>query len=196
MAKESKTLTLLIKVDKTSKTPISTQIAQNLKKLIFEGLIAEEESLPSLRKLAQFHKVSIGTVKAAYLELFSEGLITSKPRSGFQVAKRKDFSRVAKPDFSLQKPNIRRPVGRVRAAAHFLSSDFASNRINRPFTCFTSSKDEFLTREWTKTAVYLAKATWNHNGYSSPHGLPQLRKIIAERLRQTRAIRCHLDQSF
>lgn len=60
-------------------------IAHIIKELIENGTFKAGEQLPSLRNLASEYGVSLNTSIRAYAELESEGLITSRARSGYIV---------------------------------------------------------------------------------------------------------------
>lgn len=66
--------------------PIYEQIVKQIKSQIFGGELAEGDSLPSIRSLAQELKISVITTKRAYLELENEGFIKTLPGKGSYVA--------------------------------------------------------------------------------------------------------------
>lgn len=62
-------------------------VAAYFREEILDGRLAAGADLPSVRRFAEDKGVSPGTVQRAYRELASEGLISSRPRSGRAVAK-------------------------------------------------------------------------------------------------------------
>ena len=52
---------------------------------IHNGTLVYGDKLPSKRKMAKIHNVSIITVENAYNQLVSEGYIYSKEKSGFYI---------------------------------------------------------------------------------------------------------------
>lgn len=66
--------------------PIYEQIADQVKKLIREGELRKDDSLPSVRALAGELKISALTVKKAYDHLESEGYVVTVHGKGTYVA--------------------------------------------------------------------------------------------------------------
>ena len=73
-------------ISNSGETPISDQIARQIKNAIIAGEFRPGEALPSLRFLAKELRVSIISTKRAYEELEREGYITSVPGKGSFVA--------------------------------------------------------------------------------------------------------------
>jgi len=61
------------------------QIYQQLKALILQGTLAMNESLPSIRKMAETLQVSRNTTLTAYEQLVAEGYIRGEGRKGYFV---------------------------------------------------------------------------------------------------------------
>lgn len=74
-----------IPLDRESGVPLYHQIESYLRQQILSGSLAPETRLPATRQLAQDLEVSRITVKNAYAELESEGLISSREGSGAYV---------------------------------------------------------------------------------------------------------------
>ena len=66
--------------------PIYEQIADQVKKLIREGELRKDDSLPSVRALAGELKISALTVKKAYDHLENEGYVVTVHGKGTYVA--------------------------------------------------------------------------------------------------------------
>jgi GntR family transcriptional regulator/MocR family aminotransferase len=77
----------MIILDSNSETPLYAQIYEQLKQEIVTGNLPEGSKLPSTRHLAQSLAVGRNTVEYAYLQLSSEGYVTSRVGSGFTVEK-------------------------------------------------------------------------------------------------------------
>jgi DNA-binding transcriptional MocR family regulator len=60
-------------------------LAADIEGLIARGVLLEGEKIPSVRQTSQHHKLSITTVLRAYLLLESQGVIESRPQSGYFV---------------------------------------------------------------------------------------------------------------
>lgn len=63
--------------------PLYAQVADAIEKWIRAGALRPGERLPSVRRAAQQHGVSINTIVEAYLVLENRGLIEGRPKSGF-----------------------------------------------------------------------------------------------------------------
>lgn len=75
-----------IVISNNSYTPIFEQIKNTIIQQILSNELAEDESLPSIRSLAQDLRISVMTVKKAYDELEKEGYIVTKQGKGSFVA--------------------------------------------------------------------------------------------------------------
>ena len=75
-----------IYIDNRSGTPIYDQIYTQVKNLIMNGVLAENDALPSIRNLAKDLRISVITTKRAYDELEREGFIYTLPAKGCFVA--------------------------------------------------------------------------------------------------------------
>ncbi|SHN41955.1 DNA-binding transcriptional regulator, MocR family, contains an aminotransferase domain [Duganella sacchari] len=69
-----------VKLYETLAAYIASQIAQ--------GVIREGEKIPSVRQTSQHHNLSVSTVIRAFLLLESQGLIESRPQSGYFVRRK------------------------------------------------------------------------------------------------------------
>lgn len=74
-------------ITREDKIPVYEQIYIKYKDDIIEGRLKENERLPAERNLATKLQVSRGTVNLAYEQLFSEGYIRRRARSGYFVNK-------------------------------------------------------------------------------------------------------------
>lgn len=75
-----------ITMSNSSAVPLYEQITSQIKKLILEDSLKQEEILPSIRNMAKELKVSIITVKHAYEALEAEGFIQTIPGKGTYVS--------------------------------------------------------------------------------------------------------------
>jgi len=74
------------KVDIADSTPIYLQICEQIKRAVAVEHLKAEESLPSVRQLAQELTVNPNTVARAYLELEHEGVIYKRQGQGTFVS--------------------------------------------------------------------------------------------------------------
>jgi DNA-binding transcriptional MocR family regulator len=74
-----------LELDRGSPTPLHLQIAQQIRRSILKGELAEGSRLPPTRKLAEMLGVNRSTVVQAYNKLWAEGLIESHVGRGTVV---------------------------------------------------------------------------------------------------------------
>src|SRR5215470_9006381 len=73
-------------ISQSDKRPIYLQIIEQIKRRIAVGDWPEGHALPSIRQLAVDLRISVITVKRAYLELEREGVIATQHGKGSVVA--------------------------------------------------------------------------------------------------------------
>ena len=76
----------MIRIDQASRVPIYAQIVEQIKSQIASGQLTPGDQLPTIRRLATDLRINFNTVVRAYLELESEGLISTKRGRGTFVA--------------------------------------------------------------------------------------------------------------
>lgn len=69
-------------LDFHSRTPIYEQIKEQITSLIGQGVIKADDQLPSLRQLSSELSVNINTIKRAFSDLESQGIIYSVAGKG------------------------------------------------------------------------------------------------------------------
>ncbi|PJM75906.1 GntR family transcriptional regulator [Bifidobacterium simiarum] len=79
-------------IDHASPIPAFDQISMQIDGLIRSGLLEPGTELPSIRRLSQDLNVSTGTVRHAYAELESRGLIITSPGRAARVAPKSKMS--------------------------------------------------------------------------------------------------------
>ena len=72
----------MISLDYRSGLPIYLQVVEGYKRLILNGVISENERLPSVRELASKLAINPNTIQRAYRELEAEGYVGSLPGKG------------------------------------------------------------------------------------------------------------------
>jgi GntR family transcriptional regulator len=73
-------------ISNSSNEPIYEQIIRQIKNMIIQGNLGENDSLPSIRNLAKELSISVITTKRAYEELEREGLINKVAGKGTYIA--------------------------------------------------------------------------------------------------------------
>ena len=74
-----------LKLDPKAATPVFQQFVEQVHFLINTGELSPGSKLPSIRVLADKHKLAINTVAKAMRQLEFRGLIQAQPRSGYVV---------------------------------------------------------------------------------------------------------------
>ena len=79
---------MFISISNQDPRPLYEQIYDSIKTEILKGKLMPGDALPSIRQLAQDLKISVITIKRAYLELEQDKLIITRPGKGCFVADR------------------------------------------------------------------------------------------------------------
>ena len=77
---------MLLNLTDLSSEPLQSQISRQIRAKILAGELAAGTDLPSIRKFAKQHKVSVITVQRAYENLEHQNLIHSRRGKGFFVS--------------------------------------------------------------------------------------------------------------
>ena len=67
----------MIQVDLRSRVPLYEQLYENIRKLILQGIMLEDEKVPSVRELASFLAINPNTIQKAFKALENDGYIYS-----------------------------------------------------------------------------------------------------------------------
>lgn len=81
---------LHITISNTSGVPLYEQIYEQIRRMILDGSLKEDDPLPTIRSLAKDLRMSIITTTRAYKELERDGYIYSVVGRGSFVAKRNE----------------------------------------------------------------------------------------------------------
>ena len=76
----------MITIDDTSSVPAYAQIYHALRRDLEQGVYGAGERMPSVRQLAVDLSVSRSTVGRAYEQLYAEGYVVGKDRSGYYLS--------------------------------------------------------------------------------------------------------------
>lgn len=85
----------MISINYRDPRPVYEQVRDGFKKLIFSGILCENDKLPSVRILASQLAINPNTIQRAYAELEAEGFIYSAAGKGSFVAEiKRDGKRI------------------------------------------------------------------------------------------------------
>lgn len=69
-------LALRLGIDRAGRTPIATQIAEQLTSRVASGVLVAGDRLPAMKEVAEHLEVNVHTVRAAYAQLAADDVIT------------------------------------------------------------------------------------------------------------------------
>jgi len=143
--------------DGRTTAPLVDQIVEQIGRAMHEGRLRPGDRLPSIRRLASKLKVSPFTVSDAYQRASAQGLVNSRPGSGYSVA-------------DWRGETVPRPWAAPALNAAWLLSDvFADHSVPTKAGC------GWIPGEWINSM----------GGYGHPYGMGRLREQIAARLRSS-----------
>lgn len=156
---------LPIRLDRTDSRPLGTQLADQVRRLVLDGVLAQGDRMPASRRLAADLSVSRSVVEQAFDQLLAEGWIEARRGSGTWVA-------------GTTGPGaVRVPARRTPAPPRRLVMMDAG-------TPWIDPRHESV---WRRAWREMSSAT-PPPGYDDPRGLAPLRELIAERLGRTRGL--------
>ena len=168
----------MLKIDKTSKTPVYIQIYEELKRQIISGEKKAGERLNATRALSEDYHISRNTVLAAYQQLESEGFIYSRIGSGYYVEEIPELSGKKRTEDALR--------GRKQEKMKYLY-DFRYGSIE---------PNVYRTRGFRKALKDAINQIEDYDALRDPDpkGLYELRQAIADHLREVRGIEADVRQ--
>lgn len=167
-------------LDNKSSIPLYTQLYQQVRSKVLCGQLQPRTKMPSSRKLSQDLCISRNTVVMAYDQLYSEGFLVCKLRSGFYVEDLDINNLQAAPILHSDEPL------EYEAESEIIHYDFTYGKLSSklfPFLqwqrvtneCFRNYKDQMVS-------------------YGTFMGEVGLRREIVKYLREYRNIHCTMDQ--
>ncbi|MDH3694095.1 MAG: GntR family transcriptional regulator, partial [Gammaproteobacteria bacterium] len=154
------------------------KVARVFQEGIEGGALAAGDRVPSLRTMSHKLGVSIATINQAYVKLEDNGVIESRPQSGFYVREQQRLM--------LETPSKKTAASRPRKVDILDTMDACLNAFNRanivPLGLANPATELLPVRTLTKIARQVAKDQAGANlEYNLPPGLDDLRKQIAFR---------------
>ena len=160
--------------------PLYRQLYIQLREHVLSGKLPADARLPSVRDMAVELSTSRNTVEGAYQELFAEGYIYSKPRSGYFVsALDQDAAQLS----LVHKP--RKPRSNAEIPTNYMY-DFHPARLDQT---------SFPVPLWRKLFMEsLRESSRQLVQYCNPQGERELRCAIQLYLERSRGVVCDPDQ--
>jgi len=151
------------------------QIYQQIKWLIEKGRLKTNDSLPSIRRLADTLHVSRNTTLTAYEQLVAEGYIRGEGRKGYFV---NDFEQV----FLLEEERPSLPQKTTTKSGDIII-DFRAGAVDQ---------QHFPLKTWRQMANQVL-ALKNCYAYGDPFGEPLLKEQLVHYLLQARGVQVHAE---
>jgi GntR family transcriptional regulator / MocR family aminotransferase len=165
-----------------SAVPIYKQLYDQIREHILSGKLPADAKLPSVRDLAAELSTSRNTVDAAYQELYAEGYVYSKQRSGYFVSVL-DQGSASAPLSAAERPRNR---GRLPEVSAHYKYDFHPARLD---------PESFPRALWRKCFLdCLNESSVGLSQYGDPQGDWELRCNIGDYLERSRGVICEPDQ--
>ncbi len=159
-------------LDTNSKVPLHKQLYTQLKDDITNNLKIGDK-LPSIRKIATTYNISKTTVQNAYSQLYAEGYIDSKNRSGYYVCEVLFDASV--------KQSVKRKVKRCKELYRY---DFFPAQLH---------SSDFPLKIWKRLFTKVVNPDINFGAYPDAKGESVLREQIALYLQNSRAVNADAD---
>jgi GntR family transcriptional regulator/MocR family aminotransferase len=157
-------------LDEKSKKPLHIQLYEAMKEDIISNHTIGDK-LPSIRKVATLYNLSKTTVESAYSQLYAEGYIESRPKSGYYVCELY-FDKQEKKEPTSSKTDIPKKSYRY---------DFFPARLH---------KEDFPLKLWKRIANKVLTESVDFGSYPDGQGEYLLRDEIAKYLRNSRGVHC------
>ncbi len=167
-------------IDEKSNISLYTQLYSQIRTKILKGDIKPGTKLPSSRKLSTELQISRNTVQTAYEQLFAEGFLLSRPRSGYYV---EDFDQGILNRTQVTYSGKTAPDKRKTPSCKY---DFQYGKL---------ASAELPFSEWRKlTNKCLREYRENLAGYGPAFGETGLKAEILKYLHDYRDVNCTVDQ--
>jgi len=163
----------MFSLETNSPTPLVTQIVDGLRRLIADGSLRAGAKIPSIRRFAQTHGVSVFTVVEAYDRLVAQGYLVSRPHSGFFVRRRAPAEHAAAHGLG---------VSASFDAQWYLRSIFENRHLAVKAGCGWLPQSWLFEEGVRRSLRALAAAPVELDGYGDPRGLLALREWIRDAL--------------
>ncbi|MDO9111355.1 MAG: PLP-dependent aminotransferase family protein, partial [Desulfatirhabdiaceae bacterium] len=167
-------------LDNNAQNPLYKQLYHQIREHVLSGKLSADSRLPSVRTLADELSTSRNTVDTAYQELYAEGYIYSKPRSGYFVSA---LDQDAAP---LSLPHKPRSYNRLPVSPRRYDYDFHPARLD---------PESFPAPLWPKLFMEtLRDSSRQLVQYGDPQGEWGLRCLIQQYLERSRGVVCDPEQ--
>jgi len=161
-------------LNESSKTPLHIQLYNQIKEDILANYSVGDK-LPSIRKVATLYNLSKTTVESAYSQLFAEGYIESRPKSGYYVCELY---------FDTFK-NSKLPSKKAKTSKKPYRYNFFPAQLHR---------EDFPLKLWKRIYSKVINESVDFGAYPNGQGELILREQIAKYLQSSRGVKCDAEQ--
>lgn len=177
----------MVILNRSSDMTLYEQIYHQLRAQILTGKLPENSPLPSTRNLAAELQVSRNTVESAYLQLSSEGYISSKARSGYRVEP-------IEPERRMQQKISFQPKQEAICQERNEQGIVDSGKINFQYGRLTISDFPIRTFRKLMNQTLLSAEAGLLLSYNNRKGEMELRQEIMKYLHESRGVNCVPEQ--
>ncbi len=174
---------------KTNDTFLYEQVAAELGELVRQGTFRPGERLPSVRQLSRQRKISITTVLQAYMLLENQGLIETRPQSGYYVRARLPHQL---PEPEMSAPQQDPTLVSMHELVMMVLRDSANPDLIQLGAAIPNTELVIPTKLNRIMASLSRQVKHEYNTYDMPPGNEELRIQIAQR---AVGIGCNLTQA-
>ncbi|MBA1419902.1 MAG: PLP-dependent aminotransferase family protein [Epsilonproteobacteria bacterium] len=160
-------------LDAKSKIPLHIQLYQAIKEDIVTNYQIGDK-LPSIRKVASLYNLSKNTVESAYSQLYAEGYVESRAKSGYYVSEL-FFD-------SFRKVNTTSHA--INATPKTYKYDFFPAQLH---------KEDFPLKTWKRLFNKVITQETDFGAYPTGQGELTLREAIAHYLQSSRGVMCSVE---
>ena len=157
-------------IDAKSKTPLHIQLYQAIKEDIVTNYKVGDK-LPSIRKVTTLYNLSKNTVESAYSQLYAEGYVESRAKSGYYVSEL-FFDSFHKEDTTSQ------------------TTDTTLKAYKYDFFPAQLHKEDFPLKIWKRLYNKVITQETDFGSYPIGQGELALRESIANYLKNSRGVMC------
>ncbi len=188
---------MYIHLDRSSATPLWQQIVNEIIQKIHSQKLHPDVQLTPTRVLAQELNVSRSTVQLAYDELLARGYVSTSRRGGTKVISSDQYTASTPHQSEPPFPPPTRPhfEEAEKQMDHWLSANQFHEKLDIDFRHQEPAIDDHFQNIWKRSLMKaLQRLDMKNWGYSSPHGLWEVRSEIRQYLSVERGIEVEEDQ--
>jgi DNA-binding transcriptional MocR family regulator len=159
------------------KYPLYQTLTDHLREEINAGIRRQGDRMPSVRQLCASRQISKSTVLSAYSRLESEGLIVSKPRSGYFVHIRPVHTTSVAPQQDSNPESKPLLINSDQVIIDMMEKGAAFDLLPD-----NSPHDDNIELRRCLTRAFRQQSSYQQNYYNAPQGTKALRQQIVNRL--------------